>query len=315
MIDFDITLTKTGPYELSYTYSMDKSHPNSEVSLFVHNREKSRSASHPITGTSGEGKFTVSAVGYYDVRINSNGNTTQACARSKPVLIGPSVDLAVERAGNNIVVTYTINEDPAYPKMDGKWWIGAYKKGTFSNNSYVSWRECKEKKSGEKVMFDVSKDLKYSKLKEDAQSFDFRFFFYTSPYPYGYSGAATYDVLSGDSLTHIFLYKEDDKSCVSLTVYWERHDEAVGKSDYIGIYTPSQEGGAKVAKKYLTEGTRDHVGSGNICFDLTEWYAEYRKKNTAPPTFEICYFTYYPSYYLGIKSYKVDYMTINATMK
>ena len=293
MTDFSITLEKTGPYELSYTYNMVMPCPGSDkVCLFVYNREMSYSASNPITEASGTGKFTVSSVGYYNVRIIRGSDTVHALARSEPVLIGPSVDLSVETDNENAIVTYSVNDDPAYPNLNGAWWIGAYRSGTLSNRTYVSSKYCSEKRSGEKVLFNRIRDLKLTK---NARSVDFRFFFETDT-PYKYSGATTFELLSRDSLSAIFSRGGGasgiDKSCELLTVYWERHEDTVGSWDFIGIYTPNYESGTKVAEKYLTEGTDNGNGSGNICFDLTEWYAKYRKTSTETPQFEICYFTH-----------------------
>lgn len=309
MADFKITLEKTAPYELHYTYSIAGPHTSSDkVCLFVYNREKSFTASNPITAASGEGKFTVSNVGYYNVRIIRGSDTTHALARSEPVLIGPSVDVTAERKGENIVVTYTIHEDPDYPEeLASQWWIGAYKAGTLSNGTYISYKKCIEKKSGEKIIFNISKDLRPTK---NSRSFDFRFFFEGST-PHKYSGSATYEVMSRDSLSHMFSCSNEGNICASLTIYWERHDEAVGGWDWIGVYT-SGEKGAEKFEKYLTDGIKDDNGcSGSICFDLTKWYANYIEKSAQTPKLEVCYFTGYPP----ISYRKVDDMTINIELK
>lgn len=301
MTDFNVTLKQTGKYELSYSYNIAGPYSaEDKVCLFVYNREKSYSDSKPITSASGEGKFTVSNVGYYNARIIRGSDTVHALARSEPVLIGPSVDLDAEIDGENIVVTYTINEDPAYPDLNGEWWIGAYKRGSLSNRLYLSYKYCTEKVSGGKVLFDISKDLKPT---NDSRSFDFRFFFEKAS-PYKYSGSTSFEVMSRDSLSAI-VTRGADNSCVTLTVYWERHDEPVWSCDWIGVYHPEYVGGAKVDEKYLTAGAKKD-GSGNICFDLTEWYAKYKETQADVPVFEICYFTHNT---FG-QNYKVEEMTI-----
>lgn len=306
MTDFNITLEKTGPYELSYSYNIANPYLGQDkVSLFVYNREKSCEKSEPITGTSGEGKFVVSSVGYYNVRILRGNDTVHALARSEPVLIGPSVALATETDGKNVIVTYTINED--YSDLKGAWWIGAYKSGNPSNRLYIASKNCTEKVSGEKVIFNINEDLKPT---SDSRLFDFRFFFEKSN-PHKYSGSTTFEVMARDSLSHTFSWEPSGKELsVSLTVYWERHDEPVWGWDWIGVYSPKHEGGKKVADGYLTAGIKKSNGSGEICFDLTEWYAKYRETNSEPPVFEICYFTHG---WLG-NNIKVDDMTINVKM-
>lgn len=300
MTDFNVTLKQTGKYELSYSYNIAGPYSaEDKVCLFVYNREKSYSDSKPITSASGEGKFTVSNVGYYNARIIRGSDTVHALARSKPVLIGPSVDLDAEMEGENIVVTYTINEDPAYPDLNGGWWIGAYKSGSLSNRLYLSYKCCTEKERVGKVLFNINKDLKPTK---DSRSFDFRFFFENTS-PFKYSGSTSFEVMSRDSLSAIVAWSAD-KSCVTLTVYWERHDEPAGSCDWIGVYYPEYADGAKVGEKYLTNGVKD--GSGNICFDLTEWYAKYKETHADVPVFEICYFTHNTFY----QNCKVDEMTI-----
>lgn len=305
MSDFEITLEKTGPYELSYSYNMAGPYSGSDkVCLFVYNREMSYSASNPITEPRGGGKFVVQRLGYYNVRIIRGADTIHALARSEPVLIGPSVDLSAERVGENVVVTYSVKKDPLYTSPSGSWWIGAYTAGSLSNRQYIASKYCKPNESNGEVLFNAKSDLKPTK---GSRTFDFRFFFETSA-PYGYSGATTYEVMSQDSLSFIPPETNGRDGRVVLTIYWERHDDTVGKGDWIGLYSLSPRAEC-VAEKYLTEGVIMGEGSGSICFDLTEWLKTVDAAQI--PRFEACYFTHY----MPLVNTKVEEMTINFPMK